>query len=336
MGMKLVVASHPDSHDHATGQGHPERPERISAVARGLEAAGLDMVRLEAPIVDRADLARVHTPDYIEFIEAFCRVGGGHLDGDTVVSRGSWDAALRAAGAVTMLVDELQGRSDAIGFAATRPPGHHALRSRAMGFCLFNNVAVAAARIRSRGQRVAILDWDVHHGNGTQEMLADDEGVLYVSLHQWPLYPHEGTVADIDAGAPGTTINIPLPPGTGGGAYRMAFDEVVVPVMGRFEPDWVLVSAGYDAHASDPLADMSLTAADFGWMAWRLAGAFPSERTVVALEGGYDIEALEGGVEATIRGLAGEEPQGEPLSSAENPRRILEYVSDAVRRHWDI
>jgi acetoin utilization deacetylase AcuC-like enzyme len=235
-----------------------------------------------------------------------------------------------------MLVDELEGRSGATGFAVTRPPGHHALRSRAMGFCLFNNVAIAAARIRARGQRVAVLDWDVHHGNGTQEMLIDDEGALYASLHQWPLYPHEGVVADIEAGAPGTTINVPLPPGTGGDAYRAALDEVVIPVMSLFEPDWVLVSAGYDAHRADPLADMSLTAADFGWMAWRLAGAFPTERIVLALEGGYDLGALEAGVEATVRGLAGEGPWEDPAPSSEDSRRVLDHVSEAVRRHWDI
>lgn len=334
--MRLVVASHPVSHDHATGDGHPERPERVSAVMRGLTAAGLDMVKLESPAIDRADLVRVHDADYVEFVEGFCKVGGGYLDGDTVASRDSWDAALRSAGAVSILVDELTGRPGSAGFAVTRPPGHHALRARAMGFCLFNNVAVAAARIRARGETVAIVDWDVHHGNGTQEMFLEDEGVLYVSVHQWPLYPHEGAITDIERGAAGTTVNIPLLPGTAGDAYRMAFDGIVVPVMEQFEPDWVLVSAGYDAHVDDPLADMALTAHDYGWMAARLARAFPAERLVVALEGGYDLGALEEGVAATVRGLSGEEPGGRSLASVEDPGPTLERVISAVRRHWSI
>ncbi|HEX6946001.1 MAG TPA: histone deacetylase [Acidimicrobiia bacterium] len=334
--MRLVVASHPVFHDHATGEGHPERPERVSAVMRGLEGSGLEMVRMEAPAIDRADLTRVHDSDYVEFVEGFCKVGGGWLDYDTVASPESWDAALRSAGAVALLVDELRGRSDAAGFAVTRPPGHHALRSRAMGFCLFNNVAVAAARIRARGETVAVVDWDVHHGNGTQEAFIEDEGVLYVSLHQWPLYPHEGAVSDIDEGAPGTTINIPFLPGTGGGAYRMAFDEVVMPVMERFGPDWVLVSAGYDGHVDDPLADMSLTASDYGWMASRLTSVFPPERVVVALEGGYDLTALEQGVAATVRGLAGDLPDDDSVPSVEDPTPTLERVLAAVRRYWSI
>ncbi len=263
-------------------------------------------------------------------------MGGGHLDGDTVVSPETWDAALRSAGAVTMLVDELEARSDATGFAVTRPPGHHASSARAMGFCLFNNVAVAAARIRARGQTVAIIDWDVHHGNGTQQMLATDGGVLYLSLHQSPLYPHEGETADVDADARGTTINIPLPPGTGGDTYRAAFDEIVSPVISAFEPDWVLVSAGYDAHASDILADMALTSADFGWMAASLAAGFPAERVVLALEGGYDLDALRGGVEATVRGLAGEVPNAYPLPSPGDSRRALDAAAAAVRRHWRV
>lgn len=334
--MKLVVASHPGSFDHDTGPGHPERPERVTAVMAGLESSGLELVRMESPAVDRVDLVRVHNPDYVDFIDAFCRVGGGHLDGDTVVSPESWDAALRSAGAVTMLVDEVETRSGAFGFAVTRPPGHHALPARGMGFCLFNNVAVAAARIRARGQTVAIVDWDVHHGNGTQAMLASDEGVLYVSIHQWPLYPHEGERNDIDSGAPGTTINIPLPPGTGGDIYRAAFTEIVSPVVEKFEPDWLLISAGYDAHVSDILADMALETPDFGWMASSLAAVFPVDRVVLALEGGYDLEALRGGAEATVRGLAGEVPGSDPLPSPTEARSALDAAVAAVRRHWPV
>ncbi|MFO7298835.1 MAG: histone deacetylase [Actinomycetes bacterium] len=334
--MRLVVASHPVSHDHATGVGHPERPERVSAVMRGIELSGLETIRIESPVIDQVDLLRVHDEDYVDYIEWFCRKGGGHLDGDTVASPDSWEAALRSAGAVTAVVEELTGRTGTAGFAVTRPPGHHALRDRAMGFCLFNNVAVAAARIRARGQTVAVVDWDVHHGNGTQATFLDDEGVLYVSLHQNPLYPHEGVVEDIDRGAAGTTVNIPLMPYTGGEAYREAFDGIVMPLLEHFEPDWVLVSAGYDAHHDDPLAHMSLTASDYGWMAARLTVTFPPERTVVALEGGYDLAGLEEGVAATVRGLAGEIPGGAPIPSLHDQSGVLERVHAAVRRHWAI
>lgn len=334
--MKLVVASHPGSIDHDTGPGHPERPERVAAVMAGIVSSGVELIRMESPAVERADLLRVHNPDYVEFIEAFCRVGGGHLDGDTVVSPETWDAALRSAGAVTMLVDELESRSGAAGFAVTRPPGHHALPSRAMGFCLFNNVAVAAARIRARGQTVAVIDWDVHHGNGTQAMLADDHGVLYLSLHQWPLYPHGGGLDDIEQGAPGTTINIPLPPGTGGDIYREAFDQIVKPVIAEFAPDWVLISAGYDAHVSDTLADMSLTTADYGVMAALLVEVFPAERVIVVLEGGYDLEALRGGAEATVQGLAGKDPGVEPLPSPARAQDALHAAVASARRHWRV
>jgi acetoin utilization deacetylase AcuC-like enzyme len=210
------------------------------------------------------------------------------------------------------------------------------VRGHAMGFCLFNNVAVAALRLRSRGRRVAVVDWDVHHGNGSQNILGDDPGVLYVSLHQDPLYPHEGFVEDLDKMAPGTNVNIPLPPGTGGDVYRAAFDEVVVPVLDRFEPDWILVSAGYDAHHDDPLADMSLTASDYGAMAGRLASLLTPNRIVTVLEGGYDLDALRDGAASTARGLFGDTFDEDWFESGPTARRALDKVVGAVRRHWDI
>lgn len=292
--MEVLVATHPSSLRHDTGRMHPERPERVTAVMRGLRGSGLDISELESPPAARSELALVHDASYIEMIETFCSLGGGALDMDTVVSKDSWEAALTAAGGVRALVEELESRSGFTGFAVSRPPGHHALRDRAMGFCLFNNVAVTAALLRSRGLRVAILDWDVHHGNGTQALTADDPGILYASIHQDHFYPFEGELSDIDTlGAKGTVVNIPLPAGSGGAAYRLAWGEIVLPVVRQFVPDWILVSAGYDAHGDDPLAGMRLEADDYGWMAARLAETYPGERIVVSLEGGYDLDALE-------------------------------------------
>jgi acetoin utilization deacetylase AcuC-like enzyme len=332
----VVVASHPAALEHDTGPNHPERPDRVRAVLAGIRDSGLVVDEIESPAVERSRLALVHDPSYIEMISAFCSLGGGALDMDTFASEASWEAALTAAGGILALVETLETRSGATGFAVTRPPGHHALRDRAMGFCLFNNVAVSAAYLRSRGERVAILDWDVHHGNGTQEMLADDAGTLYVSIHQGHFYPFAGDVEDIEAGdAKGTVINVPLPAGTSGDVYRRAWSEVALAVVAQFEPDWVLVSAGYDAHVNDPLADLRLQAADYGWMASKLADVHPPERTIFALEGGYDLTALYESAQATVQGAAGD-PGGPPadLHSPDQATMALIDATDAVARHW--
>jgi acetoin utilization deacetylase AcuC-like enzyme len=334
--MDVLVASHPSSREHDTGPRHPERPERTEAVLAGIRGSGLEVIELESPPAQRSHLALVHDPSYIEMIQAFCASGGGALDMDTFASPRSWEAALTSAGGVLALIEELDSRTGVTGFAVSRPPGHHALRDRAMGFCLFNNVAVAAAYLRSRGEKVAILDWDVHHGNGTQEMLADDRGTLYVSIHQAHFYPYAGDVEDIEAGeAKGTTINVPLPAGTAGDVYRRAWAEIVLPVLGQFEPDWVLVSAGFDAHVFDQLADLRLQAGDYGWLAGELARAHPVERTILALEGGYDLVALHDSARAVIRGMAGEPaPPTEPLHSPDQATMALIDATDAVARHW--
>jgi acetoin utilization deacetylase AcuC-like enzyme len=336
--MAVIVASHPSAFLHDTGPRHPERPERVAAVQRGVGDSGLTVQGLLPPEVERRELALVHEPTYIEMIEKFCELGGGALDMDTFVSEGSWQAALTAAGGVLAVIEEMRPRSDAVGFALSRPPGHHAMPDRAMGFCLFNNVAVAAARLRSEGERVAILDWDVHHGNGTQVMLGDDPGVLYVSIHQSPFYPFTGHVDDIETGdAKGTVINIPVPAGTAGDVYRRAWEELVLPVVAQFEPDWVLVSSGFDAHVDDELADLRLQAPDYGWMAHRLAGVHPSHRTVLALEGGYDLDALRASARSTLLGLTGTEP--EQLGSLESPPMSSFAVAEAaaaISRHWKV
>jgi acetoin utilization deacetylase AcuC-like enzyme len=256
---------------------------------------------------------------------------------DTVISGFTWAAALTAAGGVRKLVEALGERDDAsTGFAVARPPGHHALRNRAMGFCIFNNVAVAATWLRSRGATVLILDWDVHHGNGTQALVTRDPGIVYLSMHQEAFYPFEGFPGDIDFDAPGTTINVPLPSGTAGDAVRHVWSEVVIPVVTQFAPDWILVSAGYDAHVNDPLADLRLIADDYGWMASTLASVHPPNRTVYALEGGYDLEALRDSVRATLLGASGVDEWGAPQISPPGTIAGLGESLAAVRRHWDI
>lgn len=206
----------------------------------------------------------MHDAEYLDRLGAFCYEGGGALDADTYATYDSWAIAQLAAGAGLSVIDEMDRHDDAVGFVAVRPPGHHALRDHAMGFCLLNNIAVVAAALRSRGERVAIVDWDVHHGNGTQAIFWNDPNVLFVSSHQWPLYPGSGgsrQMGGVDA--LGLTVNIPLPPGATGDVLERAFDEIAVPVLDDFAPTWVLVSAGYDAHRADPLANTDLSSGDF-------------------------------------------------------------------------
>lgn len=334
--MELVVASHPSALLHDTGPRHPERPERVEAVRQGLVASGMVSKEITSPRIERSELALVHEPTYIEMIERFCEMGGGALDMDTFVTAGSWEAALTAAGGVRALVEELAERDDRVGFAVSRPPGHHAMPARATGFCLFNNVAVSAAYLRSRGERVAVLDWDVHHGNGTQAILGDDPGALYASIHQEHFYPFDGDVDDIEkTEAKGTVVNVPLPAHTAGDVYRQAWVGLVLPVVTQFRPDWVLLSAGFDAHVDDHLAHMRLLADDYGWMATELARIHPASRTVVTLEGGYDLEALHDGAMATVKGLAGLwEEAVPPLESPPSSRAALGRAAAAIARHW--
>lgn len=266
---------------------------------------------------ERSELVAVHDPAYLDGIAAMSESGGGALDPDTVLSGGSWDTALVTAGAGLAAVEALQaGRGDAA-FVVGRPPGHHAERERGMGFCLVNNIAVAAAALIRRGERVAIVDWDVHHGNGTQDVFWTDPNVLFVSVHQYPLYPGTGRWDERGAGAGlGTTINLPLLPGATGDTYLGLFDEVVVPAVERFAPTWVLVSAGFDGHRADPLAQMQLTAGDYADLTRRSAALAPHPgRVVLFLEGGYDLPALGASVLASAAALVGSNTRPEPGSS---------------------
>jgi acetoin utilization deacetylase AcuC-like enzyme len=315
---------------------HPERPDRVAATLRGIRETGLDLIEIESPEIGRSELALVHDPAYIEMIEMFCAMGGGALDMDTIASRDTWTAALTSVGGLKATVEALDGMTNATGFVVSRPPGHHALRSRAMGFCIFNGVAVTAAWLRANGKRVAILDWDVHHGNGTQALVGPDPDILYVSVHQSGFYPFEGHLEDIDLPAKGTIVNVPLGAGTAGDVYRIAWDELVLPVLRQFSPDWVLVSAGYDAHTEDRLADLDLLDSDFGWMASRLAETHDPNRTVFTLEGGYDLDALRHSARSTLLGMSGEDQFGPPLRSAPGSASTLEDAREAIARHWSL
>jgi acetoin utilization deacetylase AcuC-like enzyme len=272
------------------------------------------------------ELARVHDELYLEALAQVASAGGGDLDPDTSMSAGSWDTALRGAGLGLSAVDALRtGEADAA-FVAPRPPGHHATRAKAMGFCLLNNAAVAAASITASGERVAIVDWDVHHGNGTQDIFWDDPAVLYASVHEWPAYPGTGAAAATGGpGAPGLTVNVPLCAGATGDVALAAFDEVVGPAVEAFGPDWVIVSAGYDAHRDDPLADLAWSSGDFALLTRRIVALTPGPgRLLAILEGGYELTALGRSAAATVAALAGIDHLPEPPTSG-GPGR------DAVR-----
>lgn len=333
--MDLLYVTHPDFARHETGDWHPERPARLRAVARGVAESGLGVIEVEAPEVDRDHLETVHKPAYVAAVERFVAAGGGELDPDTVVCEHSWSAAVHAAGAGIEAVRLLQPGQTA--FLATRPPGHHALPDRAMGFCLFNNVAVTARHLTNSGHRVAIVDWDVHHGNGTEAIFCGDPDVLYMSVHQHPFYPFEGELENLgDGDAVGTNLNLPVPAFTAGDVYTAAFRDLFSPVLSTFKPDWILVSCGYDAHEGDPLAELRLESADYGWLASQLTAVVPPHRIVVFLEGGYHLPAITESVAATLRGLGGEtfpEPTG---NSPEGAWANFRGLFESARSHWEL
>lgn len=306
-----LLLSDPRFFQHRSPGHHPERPERLDAAHAAIERARsqrrLSFTAVEPRAATDEELARVHDPAFVEWLRTL-RGKERYIDADTFIGPESVTIAELAAGGTVALVDAILDGPVQRAVALVRPPGHHARPGHAMGFCLFNNAAIAAAHARARGlERVAVIDWDVHHGNGTQEAFYRDPHVLYVSTHQFPFYPGTGAADETGAGeGHGFTINVPLRAGGGDGIYRGAFERVILPALYEYAPELVIVSAGFDASARDPLAEMSLSADAFGWMARELravADRTAEGRMLLALEGGYDLVALESGVYAATRGM---------------------------------
>jgi acetoin utilization deacetylase AcuC-like enzyme len=308
--MSTLLVTHPAYLDHLPPMGHPERPDRLRVIERMLESERYQpLARDQAPVASIETIALCHSRGYVEAIrDASPDQGLVRLDPDTTMSPGTYEAALRAVGGATFAVDEVMSKKVVNAFCALRPPGHHAETDRPMGFCFFNNAAIAARYAQKRYgiERAAIVDFDVHHGNGTQDIFWNDSSVMYCSTHEMPLFP--GTGAATERGARNTIVNAPLHAGDGGHEFREAFDEAILPRLRDFRPELLVISAGFDAHTRDPLANLNLVEADFGWVTRKLmeiAAASADNRIVSVLEGGYDLEGLSRSVAVHVSTLMG-------------------------------
>jgi acetoin utilization deacetylase AcuC-like enzyme len=322
---------------HRAPSGHPERPARAEAIRDALIAADIAHrgTKIETRLATDHELAAVHGGAYLSELERVVPGNQGWLDPDTYYSPATWDAARAAAGSTSELATRVLSGELSQAIAVVRPPGHHATRDRAMGFCLLNNVAVAAAAARAAGAaRVAIIDWDVHHGNGTQDIFWTDPSVLYTSVHQFPYYPGTGAPSEIGgAGAQGSTINVGLPAGSTDADYAAVFDHVFLPALARFKADLVIISAGFDAFEADPLAGMRVTHAGFAAMAQRLRWAakqWSGDRIIAVLEGGYDLDGLAGGMTSVLSALTGEATPPGPIAPLPAADRLQRAAIDGT------
>jgi acetoin utilization deacetylase AcuC-like enzyme len=326
-----VYFSHPSSLEHDTGVGHPERAERIRAIEAELERRDwLGYERREASAASTEQLTAVHTPGFVEFVRETTAQEGA-FDLDTPTSQGSWEAALHAAGGACALAEALLG-GERVGFAGLRPPGHHAETARAMGFCLFANVAIAARHaLDSLGaERVFVLDWDVHHGNGTNAIFHQSPQVLFASLHQFPFWPGTGALGDVGSGeGEGYSLNLPVPAGAGQAEFCGLVEHVVLPAARQFDPDLVLVSAGFDAHRADPIGGCALDTLAYAELARQVLTL--GKPVGYVLEGGYDLDALAASTAASLEALVA---GGEPASHSRGP--LVERAAEVFGRYWKL
>jgi len=332
--VSILLATHPQFLLHDAGYGHPERPARLTAVLEGIDDAGIRdaIVPFEPRPATPEEISRVHPGRYLQAIEELTRSGGGHIDGDTAVCEESYDALLLAAGAGLDAIARLEAGEGDAAFLAVRPPGHHATPTRPMGFCLVNNAAVAARSLADRGERVLVVDYDAHHGNGTQDAFYADSSVVYVSFHEYPLYPGTGALEEIGSGpGEGATINFPVPARTTGDVYRRAVDDVLAPLAEAWQPTWLLISAGFDAHRNDPLTGLGLTSGDFADLTAALVALVPPGRRVLFLEGGYDLGGLASSTGAALGSLVGVDYRPEAPTSGGPGSPVV----DAQRRLRD-
>ncbi|MCK5222098.1 MAG: histone deacetylase [Candidatus Aminicenantes bacterium] len=337
----VYFLSDPYFSEHITGEFHPENPKRLNSIYNKLKSSGIfeNVIKLKSEKINYESLKSVHDPLYIEKVEEECRKGYSLLStGDTNICRSSNDVALHAAGGVLKTLDNIFNSKINRGFCSVRPPGHHASADIGMGFCIYNNIALAAehAKLKYNVEKIMIIDWDVHHGNGTQAILEDDGDILYVSTHQFPYYPGTGNYTETGRGNGETaTVNFPLTQGVGDNGFKSIYDNVLIPVLKKFKPQLILVSAGYDAHWKDPLAGLSLSLEGYHWISKALidiADEICDGRIIFALEGGYDLDVLKNGVANTIRALLHQEDFIDPIGKSPHEEPNIKAYIDQIKK----